>query len=278
MALGAAAFGGAFGGGTSPTPGLGPVVPSVPPRPRPPRPPRWPSPCRPPGPRPRPPRRWSPGPVRSTSPTDTGRLTASVPGTGRLRRAVATTPSTSSPTARPSTWAHRRSPRSPAGTRGSKADLPKDASSPDLSSLAVLSNPSQLIGLLSSVGGQVTTVGHRRPPRHPDHRVPDHRHPVRAGGAGRHRTGRIGRRRAGGQGPPAAGQYLGPDHGLGGHGRLPPPDLGFHRPVPGHARQHRLRPDRRRTRRHAPDRDLGPGHDGHHGDGRLRPLQRPGDA
>jgi hypothetical protein len=40
-----------------------------------------------------------------------------------------------------------------------KADLPKDASSSDLSSLAVLSNPSQLIGLLSSVGGQVTTVG-----------------------------------------------------------------------------------------------------------------------
>ena len=31
--------------------------------------------------------------------------------------------------------------------------------SPTLSTLAVLSNPSQLIGLLSSVGGQVTTVG-----------------------------------------------------------------------------------------------------------------------
>ena len=45
------------------------------------------------------------------------------------------------------------------GTTWLKADLPQDGSSSDLSSLAVLSNPSQLIGLLSSVGGQVTTVG-----------------------------------------------------------------------------------------------------------------------
>ncbi len=45
------------------------------------------------------------------------------------------------------------------GTTWLKAALPKGTSSPDLSTLAVLSNPSQLIGLLSSVGGQVTTVG-----------------------------------------------------------------------------------------------------------------------
>jgi len=45
------------------------------------------------------------------------------------------------------------------GTTWLKASLPADGSSSDLSSLAVLSNPSQLIGLLSSVGGQVTTVG-----------------------------------------------------------------------------------------------------------------------
>ncbi len=45
------------------------------------------------------------------------------------------------------------------GTTWLKADLPQGTSSPDLSTLAVLSNPSELIGLLSSVGGQVTTVG-----------------------------------------------------------------------------------------------------------------------
>ena len=45
------------------------------------------------------------------------------------------------------------------GTRWLKADLPSNGSSSDLSSLAVLSNPSQLIGLLAKVGGQVTTVG-----------------------------------------------------------------------------------------------------------------------
>jgi len=42
-----------------------------------------------------------------------------------------------------------------------KAGLPRGAtsSSADSSTLAVLSNPSQLLGLLSSIGGQVTTVG-----------------------------------------------------------------------------------------------------------------------
>ncbi len=42
-----------------------------------------------------------------------------------------------------------------------KADLPKDATSGDAdsSTLAVLADPSRLLGLLSSIGGQVTTVG-----------------------------------------------------------------------------------------------------------------------
>ena len=47
------------------------------------------------------------------------------------------------------------------GTTWLKAALPKDATSAnaDSSTLAVLADPSQLLGLLSSVGGQVTTVG-----------------------------------------------------------------------------------------------------------------------
>ena len=47
------------------------------------------------------------------------------------------------------------------GTTWLKAALPSDTSSPsaDSSTLAVLANPSQLLGLLSSIGGQVTTVG-----------------------------------------------------------------------------------------------------------------------
>lgn len=46
------------------------------------------------------------------------------------------------------------------GNRWLKAALPKDtSSSPDTSTLAVLADPSRLLGLLSSVGGPVTTVG-----------------------------------------------------------------------------------------------------------------------
>ncbi len=40
-----------------------------------------------------------------------------------------------------------------------KVTLPADSAGPDSSTLAVLANPSQLLGLLSSLGGQVTTVG-----------------------------------------------------------------------------------------------------------------------
>jgi hypothetical protein len=47
------------------------------------------------------------------------------------------------------------------GTTWLKVDLPQGStsSSADPATLGVLSNPSQLLGLLSSVGGQVTTVG-----------------------------------------------------------------------------------------------------------------------
>jgi hypothetical protein len=47
------------------------------------------------------------------------------------------------------------------GTTWLKVDLPQGStsSSADSATLGVLSNPSQLLGLLSSVGGQVTTVG-----------------------------------------------------------------------------------------------------------------------
>jgi hypothetical protein len=45
------------------------------------------------------------------------------------------------------------------GTRWLKVDLPQGSTSSDSATLGVLSNPSQLLGLLSSIGGQVTTVG-----------------------------------------------------------------------------------------------------------------------
>ena len=44
------------------------------------------------------------------------------------------------------------------GSTWLKAALPKDSSNADSSMLAVLANPAQLLGLLSSVGGKVTTV------------------------------------------------------------------------------------------------------------------------
>jgi hypothetical protein len=157
MALGAAAFGGAFGGGSSPTPGSGrsalgaaaatsAAATSV---------------------------AFSLSATRATSSATTtlvtgsgavdlthrtGRLTASVPGlagyVGSGNDTVNVVTDGSS--------VYLGSPAISSLTGGKswlKADLPKDASSPGLSSLGVLSNPSQLIGLLSSVGGQVTTVG-----------------------------------------------------------------------------------------------------------------------
>ena len=157
MALGAAAFGGAFGGGSSPTPGSGrsslgaaaatsAAATSV---------------------------AFTLSATRATSSAtttlvtgagaadlthQTGRLTASVPGlagyVGSGNDTVNVITDGSS--------VYLGSPAISSLTGGNtwlKADLPKDASSPDLSSLGVLSNPSQLIGLLSSVGGQVATVG-----------------------------------------------------------------------------------------------------------------------
>ena len=44
------------------------------------------------------------------------------------------------------------------GTTWLKASLPKDTSNADSSTLGILANPSQLLGLLSSVGDNVTTV------------------------------------------------------------------------------------------------------------------------
>jgi hypothetical protein len=44
------------------------------------------------------------------------------------------------------------------GSTWVKASLPKHTSNTDLRTLAVLANPAQLLGLLSSVGGKVTTV------------------------------------------------------------------------------------------------------------------------
>jgi len=157
MAFGAAAFGGAFGGGSSPTPGSGrsalgaaaatsAAATSV---------------------------AFTLSATRTSSSTtttlvdgsgavdiadNTGRLTATVPsiagyvGSGDDTVNVITDGST----------VYLGSPALSAltgGTNWLKADLPDRTSSPDLSTLAVLSNPSQLIGLLSSVGGQVTTVG-----------------------------------------------------------------------------------------------------------------------
>jgi hypothetical protein len=157
MALGAAAFGGAFGGGGSPTPGSGrsalgaaaatsAAATSV---------------------------AFTLSATRTTSSSTTtlvagsgavdvthhtGRLTASVPG---LAGYVGSGDDTVNVITDGSS-VYLGSPALSSLTGGNtwlKADLPQDASSPDLSSLAVLSNPSQLIGLLSSVGGRVTTVG-----------------------------------------------------------------------------------------------------------------------
>ena len=44
------------------------------------------------------------------------------------------------------------------GTTWLKASLPNDTSNADSSTLAILANPSRLLGLLSSIGGDVTTV------------------------------------------------------------------------------------------------------------------------
>jgi len=157
MALGAAAFGGAFGGGSGPTPGSGrsslgaaaatsAAATSV---------------------------AFTLSATRATSSATTtlltgsgavdlthrtGRLTASVPG---LASYVGSGDDTVTVITDGSS-VYLGSPAIASITGGKpwlEADLPPDASSPDLSSLAVLSNPSQLIGLLSSVGGQVTTVG-----------------------------------------------------------------------------------------------------------------------
>lgn len=158
MALGAAAFGGAFGGGTSPTPGSGrsslgaaaatsAAATSV---------------------------AFTLSATRTTSSATTtlvtgsgavdlthrtGRLTASVPG---LAGYVGSGNDTVNVITNGSA-VYLGSPAISSLTGGNtwlKADLPQDASaSSGLSSLAVLSNPSQLIGLLSSVGGQVATVG-----------------------------------------------------------------------------------------------------------------------
>ncbi len=157
MAFGAAAFGGAFGGGSNPTPGSGrsalgaaaatsAAATSV---------------------------AFTLSATRTTSSTtttlvdgsgavdiadDTGRLSATVPSVARY---VGSGDDTVNVITDGST-VYLGSPALSSVTGGTtwlKADLPTGASSPDLSTLAVLSNPSQLIGLLSSVGGQVTTVG-----------------------------------------------------------------------------------------------------------------------
>ena len=157
MALGAAAFGGAFGGGSTPNPGSGrsalgaaadtsAAATSV---------------------------GFTLSATRATSSSTTilvtgsgavdlshhtGRLTASVPG---LAGYVGSGDDTVD-VVTDGTSVYLGSPAISSITGGTtwlEADLPKVGTSSDLSSLAVLSNPSQLIGLLSSVGGQVTTVG-----------------------------------------------------------------------------------------------------------------------
>jgi hypothetical protein len=157
VAFGAAAFGGAFGGGTGPAPGSGrsslgaaaatsAAATSV---------------------------AFAMSATRSTASSTTtlvtgsgaadlthrtGRLTATVPGLAGYVGSGNDTVNVITD----GTSIYLGSPAISSLTGGNswlKADLPKDASSSDLSSLAVLSNPSQLIGLLSSVGGQVTTVG-----------------------------------------------------------------------------------------------------------------------
>jgi len=93
--------------------------------------------------------------------TDVGRLTATVPAVAGL---VGSGNDTINVIAHRSTI-YLGSPAVSSLTGGSlwlKATLPKDSSSAraDSSTLAVLANPSQLLGLLSTIGGQVTTVGH----------------------------------------------------------------------------------------------------------------------
>jgi len=160
MAFGAAAFGGAFGGGSTPSPGsargaLGAAAAastsatSV---------------------------AFTVSATRTTSSstttlvsgsgavdltTDVGRLTATVPAVAGL---VGSGNDTVNVIADGSTI-YLGSPAVSSLTGGStwlKATLPKDTSSAnaDSSTLAVLANPSQLLGLLSTIGGQVTTVGH----------------------------------------------------------------------------------------------------------------------
>ena len=158
MAFGAAAFGGAFGGGgSSPTPGSG---------------------------------RSALGAAAATSAaatsvaftlsatrTTSSRTTTLVTGSGavdvssHVGRLTATVPGLASyvgsgddsvDVVTDGSAVYLGSPALSSLTGGAtwlKADLPKDATSDDLSSLAVLSDPSQLIGLLASAGGQVTTVG-----------------------------------------------------------------------------------------------------------------------
>jgi len=93
--------------------------------------------------------------------TDVGKLTATVPAIAGL---VGSNNDTINVIADGSTI-YLGSPAVSSLTGGStwlKATLPKDTSSAnaDSSTLAVLANPSQLLGLLSTIGGQVTTVGH----------------------------------------------------------------------------------------------------------------------
>jgi hypothetical protein len=160
VAFGAAAFGGAFGGSGTPSPGsargaLGAAAanssaaPSV---------------------------AFTLSATRSTSSstttlvtgsgavdlrTATGSLTATVPSLARLVGSGDDTVNVISD----GTSIYLGSPALSSLTGGPtwlKAGLPQGAtsSSADSSTLAVLSNPSQLLGLLSSIGGQVTTVGH----------------------------------------------------------------------------------------------------------------------
>ena len=89
--------------------------------------------------------------------TNTGKLTATVPALSGL---VGSGNTTVNVVADGSTI-YVGSPALSAMTGGNtwlKASLPKHTSNADSSTLAVLANPSQLLGLLSSVGGNVTTV------------------------------------------------------------------------------------------------------------------------
>ena len=117
----------------------------------------------------------------------TGRLTATVPVDSPATSAAATTRSTSSPTARPSTSARPPLSSLTGGTTWLKADLPKGAvvARPVVAGRAVQPVAADRPAVVGRRPGH--DGGQRRPPRHPDHRVPDHGDPVRAGLAGRHR-------------------------------------------------------------------------------------------